>query len=483
MADAQTQTARLMRIIESICLVGAFWPVWLWYVSRTQDASDEPWGLIALATAAFFLYLDRAEIAPPAQASNGRRLVGLLAIGIYTAIFPIAPNLVLSLVAIIALWYVSPARASATSRAGIAGLLVISLPLIPSLNFYGGYPMRLVTAAGAKFMLSCLGMVVSQQGTMLTVQDKMVAIDAPCSGISMVWAASYVSLLMATFLKLNGKKTLLLAGVAIPVVIAGNIIRAEALVLYDTVAAAQSAIARALPEPVIHLWVGLVIFALSAGVLVVSALKLRDWQAKSIDTISGTMSGHPLPKWLSAAQHGANRLLIPLCLIAALVPCFVHPSRAVTTGYYPLQWPTSVAGHKLTEVASLPEENAFAREFPGAMKRFTDGTNAYFIRSVNRETRQLHPSSDCFRGMGYGITFLPISVDLDGNRWNTFLATKSGLPCRSYVVTERLYDEHGQSWTDVSSWYWAAALGQSRGPWWAITVARQATQEELRVIN
>ena len=27
-----------------------------------------------------------------------------------------------------------------------------------------------------------------------------------------------------------------------------------------------------------------------------------------------------------------------------------------------------------------------------------------------------------------------------------------------------------QSWSDVSSWYWAALLGRTRGPWWAISL-------------
>jgi hypothetical protein len=26
-------------------------------------------------------------------------------------------------------------------------------------------------------------------------------------------------------------------------------------------------------------------------------------------------------------------------------------------------------------------------------------------------------------------------------------------------------------WTDASSWYWAAILGRTRGPWLAVTVA------------
>jgi hypothetical protein len=38
-------------------------------------------------------------------------------------------------------------------------------------------------------------------------------------------------------------------------------------------------------------------------------------------------------------------------------------------------------------------------------------------------------------------------------------------------VCERIYDGQGKAWTDVSSWYWAAMVGRTRGPWFAVTVA------------
>ena len=34
-----------------------------------------------------------------------------------------------------------------------------------------------------------------------------------------------------------------------------------------------------------------------------------------------------------------------------------------------------------------------------------------------------------------------------------------------------IVDAQGASFTDASAWYWAALLGQSQGPWQAVTVA------------
>jgi hypothetical protein len=40
-------------------------------------------------------------------------------------------------------------------------------------------------------------------------------------------------------------------------------------------------------------------------------------------------------------------------------------------------------------------------------------------------------------------------------------------------VYERIYDVAGNSWSDVSAWYWAALLGKSAGPWWSVVIAEK----------
>jgi len=70
---------------------------------------------------------------------------------------------------------------------------------------------------------------------------------------------------------------------------------------------------------------------------------------------------------------------------------------------------------------------------------------------------------------------LPVRVDARSRRWGCFLATRRA---ERLAVCESIRDEAGQSWTDVSAWYWAAALSQSRGPWWAVTVVEAAPWRE-----
>ena len=50
-----------------------------------------------------------------------------------------------------------------------------------------------------------------------------------------------------------------------------------------------------------------------------------------------------------------------------------------------------------------------------------------------------------------------------------FTARKDGVALR---VCEQIEDAAGRRFADTSAWYWAAAFGQSPGPWRAVTVTR-----------
>ena len=114
-------------------------------------------------------------------------------------------------------------------------------------------------------------------------------------------------------------------------------------------------------------------------------------------------------------------------------------------------------------------EQRFAARFPGHIARLTDGEQVLVWREVTQPTRMLHPAADCYRGLGYRIEQARLERDAQQRLWRCFVAEREG---RLLRVCERIVDTHGQSFTDASSWFWAAQLGQSTGPWQAITTAR-----------
>jgi hypothetical protein len=174
---------------------------------------------------------------------------------------------------------------------------------------------------------------------------------------------------------------------------------------------------------------------------------------------------------------------IMACLVAALVPFLpvqTGPPRPPALAFP--GWPAHFAGRALHQVPLSAREQRFDTGFPGQVARFTDGQREIIVRWVTQETRKLHPSTDCLKGVGYTIQPLPLWTDPAGNRWGCALAQRGAETLR---VCERIAAhlepdialpqgaEVRAGWADVSSWYWAAFFGQTHGPWWAVTVAEK----------
>ncbi len=141
---------------------------------------------------------------------------------------------------------------------------------------------------------------------------------------------------------------------------------------------------------------------------------------------------------------------------------------AVATRSSSVEWPTHFRGRPLTQLALAPLDARFAHRFPGAIARFSDGSQTLIVRRVDTATRMLHPAVDCFRAAGYATSAPSAQVDADGAHWRCFAAARDGAHLR---VCERINAgrfDSPQGDTDVSAWYWKALA--STGPWWAITV-------------
>ena len=168
-----------------------------------------------------------------------------------------------------------------------------------------------------------------------------------------------------------------------------------------------------------------------------------------------------------------SSLTMKLAFAAALVACalgsFGHRGGDVAAPQAAAELPASWDGHALRPLALSAVEQRFAAQFPGHVARLTDGEQVLVWRDVQRPTRMLHPAADCYRGLGYRIEQARLEQDAQDRLWRCFTATRQGQQVR---VCERIVDAKGQAFTDASSWFWAAQLGQSTGPWQAVTLAR-----------
>jgi len=168
----------------------------------------------------------------------------------------------------------------------------------------------------------------------------------------------------------------------------------------------------------------------------------------------------------------ANIAFAGLCALAALTPlAFDSKDSGRVVAGFP-GWPTSFEGRELTPLPLTPIEERFQQNFPGRVGRFSDGEREIVFRWVDQGTRKLHASSDCFKANGYELAVQPVKV-IGNERWSGFTATRG---VQTLEVHERIADSHGGQWSDVSAWYWAAQLGQTKGPWWAVTVAKNVSR-------
>ncbi|HEU4509836.1 MAG TPA: archaeosortase/exosortase family protein [Pyrinomonadaceae bacterium] len=204
----------------------AFWDVWRWYVSRAVYSWDQPWGLLAFVAAFAFLFVSKK----PLPAGERSLLVPALLIAVYAATYFFLPPLGRALIAFTALAAtLSSLRFGRTFHAGLFGLFYLSLPTLPTLQFFGGYPLRLVVAGMTAPILRIAGFAVVMEGTCLNWGGKLIWIDAPCSGIKMLWVGMFLTFALLCLYELPAIKTLSLISLAFVVIVLGNVFRALAL--------------------------------------------------------------------------------------------------------------------------------------------------------------------------------------------------------------------------------------------------------------
>jgi hypothetical protein len=162
-------------------------------------------------------------------------------------------------------------------------------------------------------------------------------------------------------------------------------------------------------------------------------------------------------------------IFLAAAAVAATVPLLTVRTASPSLPAFP-GWPAEFDGRPLTALALGVGERRFEADFPGKLGRFSDGSREIVIRWVTEATRSLHPTADCYRFSGFEVMPLPLHMDASGRRWAAFEAHRGQDRCR---VFERMVDDRGNSWTDVSEWYWSALTAATDGPWWSYAWAER----------
>jgi exosortase/archaeosortase family protein len=210
----------------------ALWPHGVWTARRMADGSDDPLGIAAALALLLWLVRERESLRPTPRL-HWLAVAALLTLAATAAVF-IAPPLAAALLAVLALcahgcaWL--PERAP---RAALAGLALLALPLVASLQFYVGYPLRVFTAQFSAWLLQAIGFEAERSGASMTVAGQLVIVDAPCSGVQMAWMAYFAACAVAAFTRRRDAvllRRLPLVGLA---VLCANVLRNTTLVALE----------------------------------------------------------------------------------------------------------------------------------------------------------------------------------------------------------------------------------------------------------
>lgn len=244
--------------------VAAFWPVWRWVAARLGDGGEAT-ALIACA-AALLIPPREGEGARSADASL--RLAALLTLA-YAGTVLAGPAVLRAMVAgcaLLATW--SAWRWGTRPHPAAMGLMLLALPVLPTAQFVLGFPLRVAAGEVAAQLLSLAGLAVVREGVALRLGERLVAIDAPCSGVNMLWMALLLALVLAALGRCSLGRTALLGAAATLLAITGNAVRAASLFLTESgVLALPSTWSDASAHRVLHEGLGIVAFALALAPL------------------------------------------------------------------------------------------------------------------------------------------------------------------------------------------------------------------------
>ncbi|HSV34175.1 MAG TPA: exosortase Q [Ramlibacter sp.] len=209
----------------------ALWPTAWWMGRRMLDGSDEPLGLLALGALGAIVWRCRARLRaaprlPWLAFALGAAVVSSASLGQL-------PPLVSSLIGLAALGAgLAAFLPSAIASAPVFGLSMLSLPLLASLQFYAGYPLRVITAEASRWLLAP-GFMVERSGASLRVDGQLIIVDAPCSGVQMLWLGYFTACVVALHSGSRNARFLTRLPAVSAIVLAGNVVRNTLLVTFE----------------------------------------------------------------------------------------------------------------------------------------------------------------------------------------------------------------------------------------------------------
>jgi exosortase/archaeosortase family protein len=258
-------------LLIALVVMAATWNAWWWYFARVAAAPEEAAALVLTVAFLGAIGIARLRLAASPHPAALVPVAALLAAFAVSQVY--LPPLVRAAIAIAAsLFCLYVAAFKDRPPFAFWGLVALALPVLPSLQFTLGYPMRVVSATLAVALLQAHGLAVARQGTFLVWRDEMIQFDAPCSGVNMLWAGLLLTLMGCVLLRLGVVKVVAAIAFSIVLAVASNVLRAASLFYVEAGLIAHA-------PAWWHDGIGIAAFVLSAAVTLWLLGRLRDQES------------------------------------------------------------------------------------------------------------------------------------------------------------------------------------------------------------
>jgi len=264
----------IRNVLVAALVVAATWDAWRWYAQRVWDSPEESASLVLT-----IVFLGALGVARRRSEAMPVPLIPVaLLLAAFATSYVVLPPIARAAIAVAATLYCCH-LAAFKERPPVAfwGLVALALPVVPSLQFMLGYPMRLVSAALTVGLLQAHGLSVARQGTFLVWRDELIQFDAPCSGVSMLWAGLLLTLMGCMLFRFGVIKVMIAVTLSLVLAITCNVLRATSLFYVE---------AGLLPQAQAwwHEGIGIAAFTLSAAVTLWLLMRLRGHEAVTCAT-------------------------------------------------------------------------------------------------------------------------------------------------------------------------------------------------------
>ena len=201
----------------------AFWPLGYWYTRRLTDGGDEPLGLLVLGVLTILIFIERKNL------THTTSKLTLAAAGACFTLYILStfwlPPMLRCVPAILCITFYFGWH----KRPGWLALMFLSLPLVASLQFYLGYPLRLVSTETTRWLVYPFVNDIIREGTTLTAHGKIVGVDPPCSGIKILWVGLVFTNIVTSLVSMKWRKAITFNLLAIGLLLSANSVRAALL--------------------------------------------------------------------------------------------------------------------------------------------------------------------------------------------------------------------------------------------------------------